>query len=114
MVARPVRLQLDKPAQSLVIEWSDGVRHRFPWNYLRAHCPSANEKASRDEAARNPLSVLRSVPSTELVSIRQVGHYALGLTWSDGHSAGIYTWEYLQQLANDPHVLREEAGAAGS
>jgi DUF971 family protein len=36
--------------------------------------------------------------SAELQSVEAVGHYALQPVWSDGHSYGIYSWEYLRQL----------------
>jgi DUF971 family protein len=28
-----------------------------------------------------------------------VGNYAVGLAWADSHSGGIYTFEYLRDLA---------------
>ena len=31
-------------------------------------------------------------------SVEQVGNYALRLVFDDGHSSGIYTWEYLYDL----------------
>lgn len=34
----------------------------------------------------------------ELREIERVGNYALGLTWGDGHSTGIYTWRHLRAL----------------
>jgi DUF971 family protein len=27
-----------------------------------------------------------------------VGRYALGITWSDGHSTGIFSYDYLRRL----------------
>ena len=101
------RIQLDQARRLLVVEWADGIRHLFPWTYLRAHCPSATEKAAREAAAQNPLQVLSKLPSSDLVSVRPVGRYAISLTWSDGHSVGIYTWEYLQLLAQDPVVITQ-------
>jgi DUF971 family protein len=96
----------------LVIDWPDGIRHRFPWSYLRAYCPSATEKALRESASKNPLQVLAKLPSSDLISVRAVGRYALSLVWSDGHSVGIYTWEYLDQLAHqDPCVITEKVDA---
>jgi len=32
-------------------------------------------------------------------SITPVGNYAVQITWSDGHSAGIYTWELLRKAS---------------
>jgi DUF971 family protein len=42
--------------------------------------------------------VVRDTPKTELTlnDISTVGTYALQLYWSDGHSTGIYSWEYLR------------------
>ena len=31
--------------------------------------------------------------------IEPVGHYALRLRFDDGHDSGLYTWEYLHELA---------------
>jgi DUF971 family protein len=36
----------------------------------------------------------------DLREIEQVGNYALGLTWSDGHSTGIYSFRYLRSLGD--------------
>lgn len=30
-------------------------------------------------------------------NLQAVGAYALQFMWSDGHEAGIYTWQYLRQ-----------------
>jgi DUF971 family protein len=38
----------------------------------------------------------RTAASLEGMEI--VGNYALQLIWADGHSYGIYSWEYLRQL----------------
>jgi DUF971 family protein len=57
----------------------------------------------------NPLAVLSKVPSDVVTDLRLVGSYALNLTWADGHGAGIYTWEYLRTLADDPQVAHSTA-----
>jgi DUF971 family protein len=31
-----------------------------------------------------------------------VGRYALHFSWSDGHREGIYTFDFLRELAQDP------------
>ena len=60
----------------------------------------------------NPLAVLAKVPSEEITDVRLVGGYAIAFTWGDGHGAGIYTWEYLRALAEDPRVQTSEAAAS--
>jgi DUF971 family protein len=32
-----------------------------------------------------------------LEQVSAVGSYAIQFLWSDGHSTGIYTWDYLKQ-----------------
>jgi DUF971 family protein len=38
------------------------------------------------------------VEDPQLVSVSQVGNYALNLVWKDGHQTGIYTFEFLRSL----------------
>jgi DUF971 family protein len=33
-----------------------------------------------------------------LIGIEQVGHYAIQVSWKDGHATGLYAWEYLRGL----------------
>jgi DUF971 family protein len=33
-------------------------------------------------------------------AIHYVGRYALQFVWSDGHSTGIYTYEYLREIGD--------------
>jgi DUF971 family protein len=37
-------------------------------------------------------------PDVYPTAIHYVGRYALQFMWSDGHSTGIYTFEYLREL----------------
>ncbi len=50
------------------------------------------------------MAILNKLPSSEVTDIRMVGSYAIGFTWADGHNAGIYTWEYLRELAESDQV----------
>ena len=45
----------------------------------------------------------------ELRDLEQVGNYALGLTWADGHNTGIYSFRFLRALGE----LLEAQGAQG-
>lgn len=99
---QPVAIKFDKQAQQLRIEWSDGFRSTYRSDFLRANCPSAGESAGRE--ADNALAVLDKIPSGEIADLRTVGNYALQFTFADGHNAGIYTWDYLRRLADDPAV----------
>jgi DUF971 family protein len=63
--------------------------------------PSADSKATREDLEQNPLAILPSSSSGTVVinDGELVGNYAIRFNFSDGHSAGIYTWEYLRSLS---------------
>ena len=108
----PVKLTQDRPNKFLRILWSDGLDARYPWIFLRENCPSAGEKVLREEKQQNPLGIMKSVPSSEIADTKMVGTYAVSFSWTDGHSAGIYTWEYLRKLAENPRVLQTKGEQA--
>lgn len=95
----PRKLHLDRADRSLRITWADGAVSRISWPILRANCPSAGERHSREHSAGDPLAILAHVPSADLIEIHRCGNYAVQLFWADGHNAGIYTWEYLRVIA---------------
>src|SRR5262249_35140917 len=103
-VMNPITLRPSKLAKDgddkLVITWSDGLRTTHTWQNLRKNCPCAT---CREESLMppDPFRILKPselVPLTPL-EIEPVGYYAYKITWSDGHDTGIYTLEYLRELA---------------
>jgi DUF971 family protein len=40
-----------------------------------------------------------------ITAIEPVGHYAVQISFDDGHSSGLYTWTYLAQLASERQIL---------
>jgi len=37
-------------------------------------------------------------------NLEPVGRYAARLQWSDGHDAGIYSWDYLLELRREQEI----------
>lgn len=97
----PTHLDLKKD-RGLTIQWPDGASSYYSIAYLRRMSPSADMKNLRDEMAKNPLTVLPSKgPSSgPLVALdaELIGNYAIRIRFSDGHSTGIYSWEYLRRI----------------
>ncbi len=85
------------------VTWNDGHFSSYPSWYLRANCPCANCVEEFTGIRRIQKD---SIPRTlERVSVEPVGNYALHFSWSDGHSTGIYTFEYLRELCPCPQCL---------
>ena len=80
------------------IRWKDGhVTEQAPRS-LRLQCPCAG---CVEEMTGKRVLVPESVPADVYpTAIHYVGRYALQFMWSDGHSTGIYTFEYLRKLGN--------------
>ncbi len=97
----PEHLHLER-ARGLTIEWADGHTAFYPVPWLRRMSPSAEQRELRAEMEKNPLTVLPSAgpSSSELTaeSLELVGNYAIRIHFSDGHSTGIYSWDYLRQI----------------
>ncbi len=87
---------IDAAKQSLIVKWKDGSTSEIPWTKLREACPCAECTNVHGDA--DPLR-LKLAPNTHLVSVDYVGNYAVQPHWGDGHSAGLFTWNYLRELA---------------
>ena len=85
----------------MAIKWEDGSETFVPLEKLRRHCPCAGCKGETDVMGRvwkgqdQPLSAR----AFQLVRIVDVGSYGIQPAWGDGHATGIYTFDYLRQMA---------------
>jgi DUF971 family protein len=102
MAAIPKHLDLQRET-GLRIDWADNSTVFYPVTFLRRMSPSADSKATREDLKSNPLAILPSTSNEPLIieDIELVGNYAVRFVFSDGHAAGIYSWEYLQNLQPD-------------
>ncbi|MEO7101461.1 MAG: DUF971 domain-containing protein [Luteolibacter sp.] len=87
----------------LALSFADGFEAYLPLPMLRRACPCAACQGEPDALGR----VLRphveyGLRAFELQKFEQIGGYAIQLFWADGHSTGIYSYSYLQKLANLP------------
>ena len=93
--------QLD--SRTLGITWTDNRRDALDVVLLRKKCPCA---MCIDEWTREQRLKPADVPDTvRPVRIDSVGSYALKIEFSDGHSTGIYSWEYLLDLGERQDTL---------
>lgn len=99
--AAPVPTSIARIMHGVEIAWSDGARSSYGTRLLRDACPCATCREKRAEpVASNPLLVLApaDIAPLAIVGMKPVGQYAYSIEFSDGHSSGIYTLEYLREL----------------
>src|SRR5262245_18974255 len=101
--AFPTEINHIKSCGVVRITWHDGHVGEYDQEYLRCYCPCALCQGHGTQLK------FISVPGAILESIRGVGNYAIELHWHDGHSTGIFTFDYLRSLCpcSDCETLRD-------
>jgi DUF971 family protein len=86
------------------IEWKDGHRSRYPFQFLRDACPCALCDEERSKSGRQPGDPPKLAPGAlpmfkepaRALRAEGVGKYAIKFSWNDGHDQGIYSWTFLR------------------
>lgn len=106
---RPAKVRVDKTGGTgMAIDWKDGHASSWSFAWLRAACPCATCHEEREKEGR-AVGVAKPRPTALLpmyeapprpLEVTPVGNYALKFKWNDGHEAGIYSWDYLRNVAD--------------
>ncbi|HBN89171.1 MAG: hypothetical protein CL577_05275 [Alteromonadaceae bacterium] len=95
-------LHYHRKRDELDVIFSDGEKAVFSAEFLRVFSPSAEVRGhGKPKLVSNKKQVAIS-------KILPVGHYAVKLTFDDGHDSGIYSWHYLQQLHKQQQSLWQQ------
>ena len=108
--------------KGLEIDWQDGHRSAWSFAWLREACPCATCVEQRSMEGRKPgQAKARSAellpmytPPPKPASAHAVGRYAIQFNWMDGHSGGIYSWEYLRRMCQCQECRFSETEATGT
>lgn len=101
---RPTDIRLHQASRKLEIAFDDNVNCMLPCEFLRVYSPSAEVRGHG--TGQEVLQIDKQ--AVNIVSIEQVGNYAVKLTFSDGHDTGLYSWDYLYDLAQNYDALWKE------
>lgn len=93
---RPTGITADRTRAILTVIWDDGRAVEYPFKLLSDLCPCATCNEERNNP--NPLKIIRP-KSSELEAINAVGSYAINIMWKGGCRYGIYSWDFLEQIA---------------
>jgi DUF971 family protein len=88
------------------IVWADHHKSHYDFAYLREQCPCAicdEERRKKEtfatQAGCSPAAVLPLYkPRPTARAAKAVGNYALQIDFSDGHTTGIYSYDYLRTI----------------
>ncbi|HTE84652.1 MAG TPA: DUF971 domain-containing protein [Dehalococcoidia bacterium] len=112
---QPTEIKLRQKSRLMELVFSDGSRFELSYELLRVYSPSAEVRGHGP--GQEVLQVGKS--DVDISTLEPIGSYAVQPTFSDGHSTGIYSWDYLYWLGKNrdtlwPQYLKrmEEAGAS--
>ncbi len=104
------------------ITWADGHASHYEFAYLREECPCATCNDEREKkqllgaaAPAFPSSPVLPMfkPKPRARTATQVGSYAIQLSFTDGHSTGIYSYDYFRIICPCAECARAFRAAAG-
>ena len=100
----PEHIAISK-SKGVKIDWKDGSHSDYSLALLRDNCPCAHctgahgttpQKTKYSQPDSNPFKMFQ--PALRMLNVEPVGAYAIRIHWSDGHSSGIYSYDYLRKL----------------
>ncbi|MCX7079270.1 MAG: DUF971 domain-containing protein [Pseudomonas sp.] len=99
MTKLPIAIELHKASKTLTLKYALDEVYHLPAEFLRVHSPSAEVQGHG-----KPILQFGKI-GVGLNKVEPAGQYALKLTFDDGHDSGLFTWDYLYQLAQRQEAL---------
>jgi DUF971 family protein len=100
----PLEIKLHQTSKLLEIKFNNLTECMLSCEFLRVYSPSAEVRGHGP--GQETLQIHKENVGIE--NIEPIGQYAIKLSFSDGHNTGIYSWDYLYELAATYDVLWEE------
>ena len=97
----PTEIKLHQKSRLMELAFPDGSRFELSYELLRVYSPSAEVRGHGP--GQEVLQVGKR--DVEISALEPSGSYAVQPTFSDGHSTGIYSWDYLHWLGQNRDAL---------
>ena len=94
---RPSNIKLHQKSRLLEIAFDDNTECMLSCEFLRVYSPSAEVRGHG--VGQEVLQTGKE--NVNILGIEPVGQYAVKLIFSDGHDTGLYSWDYLYNLARN-------------
>lgn len=103
-VPAPTRIVVHQASRVLEIEFEDQRVFKLPFELMRVYSPSAEVRG------HGPGQEVLQVGKRDvgIASLEPVGNYAVQPTFDDGHSSGIFSWDYLYWLGDEQESLWQD------
>jgi len=98
-VAQAPMPQITFDSEAIHISWPDKTESTLSNFMVRASCRCAS--CIDEHTGEELLDVAQIPPDIHPEEVVPLGNYAVSIAWSDKHSSGIYSWDYLKSLATE-------------
>jgi DUF971 family protein len=98
---RPTDIRLHQASRLLEIHFDNGMECMLSCEFLRVYSPSAEVRGHG--YGQEVLQIGKE--DVNITGIEPIGNYAVKLIFSDGHDTGLYSWDYLYELAGNYEAL---------
>ena len=99
----PSDIRLSKDKKQLTITFNK-IDYTMSSEFLRVYSPSAEVQGHGP--GQNVLQLNKE--NVEIEKLQPIGNYAIAIHYSDCHSSGLYSWNYLNHLATNYDELWSE------
>ena len=85
----------------VAIKWSDDTESFISNKILRDNCPCAHCSGESDVFGNVYRGEkIKDADEKQFIINRHIniGHYAIRIVWQDGHSGGIYSYDFLKSI----------------
>ena len=87
----------------IAVRWTDGKETYYTGAQLRKASPSAETQGEKDIFGTQYGGQKPAPPAdVQVLAWEKVGNYAIRFEFSDGHRTGLYTYDYLRNIAGEP------------
>lgn len=103
-MTRVTEVHYARGERTLHLVFDDGEKGSLGAELLRVYSPSAEVRGHGADEGQ----LVAGKADVGITDIKAVGHYAIQLLFDDGHDSGLYTWQYLRELADNRATLWHE------
>jgi DUF971 family protein len=100
----PIDIRLHQASRLLEIKFDNNTECKLSTEFLRVYSPSAEVRGHG--AGQETLQIGKE--DVNISAIEPVGNYAIKLVFTDGHDTGLYSWDYLYEMAKNYEAMWQD------
>ncbi len=97
----PTEIKINKDKDHMTVVFENEDTFEFSSEYLRVMSPSAEVQGHAPDQRKT----IPGKKNVKITGIEEVGHYAVTLTFDDGHDTGVYSWKHLYEIGKNKDFL---------